>query len=294
MIRKLIKQGKGGYTIYLPKQWVDSNHLNSGAEIEIRDEKNNLIITPKVMHKENKSTTINLEQLPKTIYRSIIGSLYRGGFDEIKVKYKDPEVLSKLQYAVNLLYGFEILEVDDKSCVIKNTYDVESTEALPFVNRMIHTIKTMQNTILIDIKNNDYNSREALDEYRKIILKQRDIVQRIIVRHKLLDNKIFPFYTITTYLWHITRNYDLLYDYLREKKIIPQHHISLFEKTNQYFSESFEGLHKHKLIETHLKFEELFSLATNDKEATLLVGYCLNIILSIQSCSSSIMLLNYS
>ena len=44
MKRKLIKQGLGGYTIYLPKKWIDRKGLKEGEEINVVETDAGLVI----------------------------------------------------------------------------------------------------------------------------------------------------------------------------------------------------------------------------------------------------------
>ena len=56
-----------------------------------------------------KQTEIKLEAATYNIYRSIIGGLYKGGYDEIKVKFDDPKIVPELQKTVDSLYGFDLV-----------------------------------------------------------------------------------------------------------------------------------------------------------------------------------------
>ncbi|MBW3012441.1 hypothetical protein KY311_04600, partial [Candidatus Woesearchaeota archaeon] len=58
MQRKLIKQGEGGYTIYLPKKWVEGKGPKPGDQINIAEAETALIIGAPI--KGRKETTIEV------------------------------------------------------------------------------------------------------------------------------------------------------------------------------------------------------------------------------------------
>ena len=47
MKRKLIKQGSGGYTFYVPKQWVLHRGLKAGDEIDVVEKDKTLVVRTK-------------------------------------------------------------------------------------------------------------------------------------------------------------------------------------------------------------------------------------------------------
>ncbi|PIN79894.1 hypothetical protein COV16_01800 [Candidatus Woesearchaeota archaeon CG10_big_fil_rev_8_21_14_0_10_34_8] len=294
MRRKLIKQGGYGLTFYVPKKWVDSKGLKAGDEINISEEDNKLIIEPGETKKQPKKTEITINMQSFNIYRSLIGSLYRAGYDEIKVIFDDRKIIPELQKTIDSLYGFEIFDIDEKSCTIKSVYSEETTEIASHTRKMIHIIKTMQDIILEDIRNNKFISKKELFEFRSNILKQRDIIARVIVQKRSLTNKTFPHYLISNNLWNIARNYYNLYSNTTTK--VKKSDIDFLIKTNKYFAEFFERLEKHKLVEKHKTYRKTINegislIKTNN--ASIIISYCINILMLIQSCNSQILLTNH-
>ena len=58
MKRKLIKQGSGGLTLCVPKKWVDVNKLEAGDEVEVVEEKGNLLMSSSKIEKTIKRELI--------------------------------------------------------------------------------------------------------------------------------------------------------------------------------------------------------------------------------------------
>jgi phosphate uptake regulator len=298
MKRKLIKQGGGGgLTVYLPKKWIDAQGLKGGDEVEIEEEDSKLMLSQIGVKKQVKRAKISLDFEHFNIYRSIIGGLFRGGYDEIKVGFRDPKAIPVLQKTVDFLYGFEIFDIDEESCVIRSVYHPETSDIKPHITRMFHTIITMQTIIADDIRNRKYDSKEELFAFRNNVLKQRDVVARTITQQKLFDNKHFPYYLLSFNLWNIARNYYNMYLFLLEKPRISESHIKVFEKTNAFFKKVFHILEKHELHDKHKEYNiikrEAMALMKNKKDASLMASYCLNILMLMQSSNSHILMLNF-
>ncbi len=297
MKRKLIKQGKGALTISLPKEWVEFHGLKAGEEVDVNEEENDLLIKAGDSNYV-KTASINLDFDTSESYRSIIGGLYRGGFDEINVDFTDKRVIPDLQKAVDSLYGFEVLDVNESGCTIKYIHKGESTDITSHIRRIIHTIKTMQTILGEDIKAKQTNSKNEILQFRNNVLKQRDLILKIIKNQKLLDNQHFPYYNISICLWNVARNYYLMYLNLGSGKKYSPKSINFLNKTNKFFSDQFNGftsLSAKDFIKRNKDYQKIRSEGLNlmNSENSILVSFCINIILSIQSADSSIFLLNH-
>jgi phosphate uptake regulator len=290
MKRRIIQQ-HNSFTLTLPIKWVRGNELVRNDEVTLSEEDNKLIIEPGEVKKQIKQTEIKLKAATYNIYRSIIGGLYRGGYDEIKVKFDDPKIIPELQKTVDSLYGFEVLEMGETSCVIKTVFKEESAELKSHINKVINIIKTMQSILMNDISTKKHNSADELLQFRNNVLKQRDLIARTIVKQKLLDNKNFPYYTIAYNLWHIARNYYYLYRAL--PKSVQKEDIDLLKKINKEFELSFSK--NPDLIERHREFAALLKAAQErikKYKVNSIQSYSTTIISMIQSCNSLLLLLS--
>lgn len=290
MKRKLIKQGKGGFTVYLPKKWVDQKGLKGGEEITVEETEDSITIRPEEIKKEAKTISITLESgkdLYK-IYRNYIGALYREGYDIIKVKFDDSSVIPALQKTVDTLYGFEIFDISDKSCVIKSVYKEDDIEVASHVNKMIHIIKSMQNIIKDDINKQKYPSETEIYELRNLILKQRDVIARTILQKRLMEEHGFLLNVFN--LWNIAKIYSHLYRFLTKKPKLSQENYKFLEKVNDFFTYSFDLSMRTKLIEKHKAYDKLkqegIALMQDKRHASLLTSYCMNLLILLQTSNS--------
>jgi len=292
MKRRIIQQHQS-YTVTLPIKWIRDNNLEKNDEVSFSQEDSKLILEPGESKKTIKTTEINLKTAKYSVYRSIIGGLYRDGYDEIKVNFENPKIITNLQKAVNSLYGLEVFEINNDSCTIKTVFKEEAAELNSHILKMIHILKTMQDIIYNDLKENKLNSTEELIQFRENILKQRDIIARTIVKQKLLDNQHFPYYNLAFNLWYISRYYSYLYKSF--KKNINKKSLGLLKKTNDYFAEAFSEKTREKLAEKYDNFSDLMKQANKllEDKNTAVASYCISILMMISNCNSLLLQLNY-
>ncbi len=292
MRRKLISQGKGALTVSLPKRWITQHSLQASQELDIQDNANELIIRP-VGTPPASETDIDLDYLSPEAYRSLLGSLYRGGYDSINVSFHDTRVLKNLEHAVNSIYGFEVFYTSEQTCVIKSIYDAENTSIQDHYRRMVYIIQSMHALIVSDFKKRVFQSKPELLQLRNNVLKQRDLIVRVIKKQKLLDNMHFPYYQISLSLWGIARN---LYHLYRDQQNTPvgKEGITLLDDVGSYFTESFRNITQRdneSLLQRHTQYETIYAKAQGLLGNESVAAYCMSIILDIQLCESSFYLL---
>jgi len=290
--RKLIKQGKGALTVSLPKKWVDVHGLEPGEDIFVHEQENDLIIEARETSKESV-TRLSLNEQSKETFRSLIGALYRGGYDVVEVGFNHPRISPNLQSAVDTLYGFEIFDISERGCVIKNMYKSEATELHSHLLRMVHTINTMEHLIISDIKKKE--AKQEIVQLRNNILKQRDLIVRTIKKQKLLDNKHFPYYTIALSLWGVARNYHYMYHNAQE---ISANDKKILTAVSEYFKKSFSKFNQldmHAFMGRHHEFSHVrkMTLDALQKKPTIVASFSMGIVSSIQLADSALYLLNH-
>lgn len=297
MKRKIVKQGNGGFTVTLPVKWVREQELKAGDEIDFSEEEKNLVLSPAATTKKPKLIVITLEPGEYNQYRSLIGGLYRAGYDQIKVQFTNAKVLPILQEVIDSLYGFEVLEIGKNSCIIHSIYREETPEIESHIQKMINIIGTMQNIIMDDTKNGQFESEAQLTQFRNNILKQRDLIARVILQQKLLDNKHFPYYLLSFNLWNIARNYYDLYLALEKKKQMSKKQIEVLSKVNKFTHQFLHTLKEgnHATADMHyrkLAAEVRQELMDSEKNA-LITAYSLNILMAVQSSISPALQLRF-
>lgn len=146
MKRKIIKQGHNTLTVTLPSKWVKDLNLNAGDEIELIEKDKSILITSEKHNGEIKRAEFDVSNMDIPIIWKHFMSVYREGYDEVKVKfdpkselespykfmtehrfdtrykksYEKKPIMSSLQEFVNRFIGFEIIEQSKDFVLIKD------------------------------------------------------------------------------------------------------------------------------------------------------------------------------
>ena len=289
MRRKLIKQGMGGFTVVLPITWIRKRNLENGGDVDIEERDSVLVISTEGKHL-SKSTSLIIEKQTFKFYRSIIGGLYRGGYDEIHVSFTDSSLLPEIQKAIDLLPGFEILDITSKSCVIKSTSTPVDLDVHAHFLKMVHCVGAMQ-TIILEGKNWKELDGQLL-MLRNNVLKNRDLIIRTIVQKNASAEQYLPYHTLVGYMWMIARTYYYLYQSIIQQKRFEG--TTLLKKVSDYYHETFLALHHVDPYKNRTSFETVFSALTKNassRSSPLVLCYLISITMLIEGCNSSLILL---
>jgi len=154
MKRKIIKQGHNTLTITLPAEWSKNLNLHAGDEIDLIEDSGSLVINGK-QNNGFKSATVDITGLSVPMLWRFFQSVYREGYDEIKLKYdysqKDYEgpynyyashfeytrigekpvqkpALDMISELVNRFVGIEIIDHGEGYCIIREMGEPSSKE----------------------------------------------------------------------------------------------------------------------------------------------------------------------
>lgn len=215
MERKLIKQGGGGYTIYLPKKWIDLNKLQQGDRIDLEIADNCLII--KNENKDlKKEIDINITTNVETSVRTLITNAYRLGYNVVKVHYADPKILDIIDHVIKTrLLGYEIISSNDDGCVIENITEPSYEHAENIFLKVMYNI-----TLLLDKTEEMLKGKncyeEVLELERKIQQFDNFVRRATIIERKAETPLLWIFHTE---LIHAQREIFLLARYLSNTNI---------------------------------------------------------------------------
>jgi phosphate uptake regulator len=244
MNRKLIKQGGGGFTVYLPKKWVDKKGLKPGDQISINETGTALTIDSSV--KEKKEITIEITDENKKDLNNIITHLYRRGFDSITIKNIDETLLDKIKESTtHLLLGFEITETSKDSCKIENISEPTGEKYEVLLRRIFLIIKETQRIVNTDFKNNKFNSLKEIEEFRNQQDKFILFCRRILTKERFETENPVLDWELLTFLMHIEHAYYYLYLYASKNKLAQNKKIiELLENLEEYFQLYYDAYYK--------------------------------------------------
>ncbi|MEK6855038.1 MAG: AbrB/MazE/SpoVT family DNA-binding domain-containing protein [Nanoarchaeota archaeon] len=180
MRRKVIKQGHNTLTITIPSKWAKQFNLKSGDEIDVLAKENGLFITTEKKD-EKKKIEIDISNLDIPLIWKYFMSVYREGYDEVKVKFNPNESYDSpykffTRHAVDLKYGkksrqhstfetiqeitnrfigFEIVEHHKDYFVIRDLAELTSKEFETSLRRVFLLILQMGEELIEAIKTNN-------------------------------------------------------------------------------------------------------------------------------------------
>lgn len=167
MHRKVIKQGVGGSTIFLPAKWVRDHNIKPGDDVEINAKGNDLIISTKGQSKP-KEATVEITSYDETFLRYILNNHYRAGYDKITLKGKMTE--KDLNKVLHLLTGFDISKVEKDKIIIESMTE-PNVEKFDTILKQIffilkddlnYTVKCIQEGKKLDLEKIDANGDRAI------------------------------------------------------------------------------------------------------------------------------------
>lgn len=233
MKRRIVRQGVATNTISLPAKWVQKHGIRPGQEVEVEEQAGKLVI----------STSAEL-QLPKIkvrlpagssrrLKRRYLDSVYRRGFDEIRVEFSDEKSMGDIEWALQQFVGFEIVEQGKQYCIIKNIIGPSESDFDSLFRRFLLLILDVTRESLTAILTKDKDKLKHLIDKDYLINRFYLFCQRLINRR---GEKFFP--GKETFMFLIVNRFEEIADVYRDlNQYCGNHPIALSEKTIKVFSE---------------------------------------------------------
>ena len=251
MNRKLIRQGGGGFTIYLPKKWVDKKGLKPGDPVTIKETGTALTIDSSV--KEKKEITLEITDENKKNLHHILTHIYRMGFDSITIKNIDESLLNKIKETTNqVLLGFEITEANKDSCKLENISEPTGEKYEVMLRRIFLIIKETQRIVNTEFKNNEFKGMKEIEDFRHQQDKFIIFCRRILKKERFETENPLIDWELLTFLMHIEHSYYYLYLYASKNKITKNKKvIELLENLEEYFQLYYDAYYKKDIKLVH-------------------------------------------
>jgi phosphate uptake regulator len=232
MGRKLVKHGESTLMVSLPARWLKRHGFRKGDEVDIEENGKQIIINPGT--KAERKAVIRLRYEDHPIYRSLIGSYYRAGFNEIRVDYTDRRVAGKLQGAIDSLFGLEIVNINPTNCTMKTVFDEGNIDVDSHFAKAIQIVTAMQNQLMDDFVGGKLTGRDELLQYRASVMRERDLICRLSMSLEQPGKDISAHY-----IYNISRGYYEMYRCLSPNKKPTKEEIKLFAKSVRLFQATF-------------------------------------------------------
>jgi len=234
-------------TVSLPATWVKYNNLQKGEEVEILEEDNNLSIKPVCINNDHKMIEVSFVDLDKDTQKDLILTLHKKGYDEIKIKLDNQELIKELHEFLNVMQlGFEIIKQESNSISIRNISN-PTAEQLDSLFRRVFRI-TIEYSSKIDavIKNKEEITQSVL-LHETSINRIANYCKRIIIKEKR-QNACF-LYAIIEELTTITNNLTILVNEIQEINMLPKTFITKYSEMNNLLIQVYNLYYKFSLKE---------------------------------------------
>ncbi len=295
MLRKLIKQGSGGFTIYLPKKWVDKQGFSEGQTVELFETHNGILVEPPIKHKK----TISIKYSQTINIKTILTHIYRRGFDQITITNLPKKESSKLRKQVrDYLLGFEVTSIEDSSCTIEGVSEPSEEKYENLLRRAFLIIKETQNIVHEDLNTGKYQNETTINE---LTVQQEKFIlfcRRILNKQSEKKSPVIE-WELLTFLMHIEHAYKYLYkSALENNPTISKETKELLKELENYFSLYYDAFYKRNTSKIYsidkkkqeLQFGKCYKLLAKSKGSqTIILSHIRELFRLIQIGASPIL-----
>lgn len=178
MKRKIIGQGKGGLTIYIPRKWADKKGLKIGDEIEVKEGPEGLMIIPEKIKKQKTSITVKIQKSRESAIRTVLVNAYRAGFDVINLKYLGNE---KEVYAIvhTFLLGFDVFHKEKQEYTIENMSEPSGENFENIFIKQLYLLEQVLGNFLIRDITQETHKIQRYDHFLKRCLSKESSISPI-------------------------------------------------------------------------------------------------------------------
>jgi len=181
MRRKLIQHSPTSLVMTLPADWLAKYELKKGDEVFVEEDNARLIVEHE---KKNKllEKRIDITGLDRTTIMFIIRNLYRIGYDEVNIKFKETKIKNRnnnkeilissvIHQETNRLIGYEVVKEEENNLLIRNISE-GLTEDLSIIRRRTHLLlANLAESIYLALSKKDHDSLELFEDKHELVLR---------------------------------------------------------------------------------------------------------------------------
>jgi len=299
MKRKVIQIANSTQLVSLPRDWAKANNVQKGDEVEVNASEQGVLISLGAVVKPMKRADVRAED-PFTA-RLMVSALYKGGYDEIKLTFDDPELLLQTQSFVSEnCIGFEVVDQAKNALVLRKISDTIHREFDSVFKRLLVFVKNMAQGTAAASQTHDKDGYKNVAYMDSSVNKFAYFCLRSLNKHpETRKEPVGPLYSVIDRLEGIGDGYKELCNLLTETKAITPALLRAIRQLDEYLSLTLMALQKLDLT----KLPELLRKGavmrdTVDKiiraQPQSRVGETLNdITITIRNMASPIVLLSY-
>ena len=248
MKRKVVNLGGSCLVVSLPSKWVKKYGVKKGDELEIEENNNTLNISSdlKGLFDKSKSIKLDLSAEDKRVIKTILRNLYRVGYEQIELKFKDKKVLDEINKTLDTYLGLEIVTSTNNSCIIDNIAEPSSKKVENLINRMFFTIIDSFDILIEEVESKNLKSINLIEQRTKSIDKLYNFCLRINSKEKVQKDTQIPLIQMYTYFTLLGHSFYHLYENV-DTKLEYNMYIELVKELKERFYKIFKGFKDHKI-----------------------------------------------
>lgn len=274
--RKIVQHGPSTLIISLPSNWVKQNGVKKGDELDVKEEGKTLVVgVDKIT--TNSALTQDITGMRPFLVTRFLARSYQKGYDKIYLEHDSLELLKTIQQKTLELIGYEIIEQNDKNCMIQS---ISSSIELDFDNSLRKAFlitKIMLETCYDAYKNGDRPTLQNLyikdvEVNRFCYFCLRQINKEHYVSNERVQQSHILYYLIEA-LEDLGDNYKKLAKQLADTKRKNKDIITLLGMLMEQFELSYSYFYKPSLE----KANNAYDLYTEiEKKIKVIVGTALS------------------
>lgn len=255
MKRKIIQIANSTQLVSLPRKWCLLHDLKKGDELDVEEQGNSLIVSTE-RQIQLPQAEADVTGFDRTTLLYLLRSLYKRGYDEIKLTYKNPvthhhrtgkdlRIISVVHEEVNRLPGMEVIHDRENYCVIKAISNADTTELESVLRRVFILILDSSNDLIEGAKSGDPVKLLAIQEKHDSITRFISYCLRLINRNPKAQKSDYFLYHIIAVLDKVIDSIHVASrDLLKHKKKINNQTVELLRLVHENLDMFYKGFYK--------------------------------------------------
>jgi phosphate uptake regulator len=259
MKRKIVGQGNNSLTVTIPIDWARAKGLSDGSEIDVMPSGEYLILGSE--NSVRKVISLDIGKASTSV-RKLISTLYRNGYDEIELKYKESVVADCVSNTVwRELVGFEVVKIKDGCLQIKDIAHLDPDSFPMLFKKNFLLILTILEDGLHQLRTRNREGMRNLFTQDSEINKTTNLCQRLLNK-KMNDRRKIA---VLTYVLKAMENFgddfnDMLHYCLNKDKYPTPSTLKILEDIIYWFREAYNQYYKFDLESCLLSVEQIYQL----------------------------------
>ncbi len=278
MKRKVSRIGASTLMVSLPSKWCKAYNVKKGDEIELQEDNGNLLLQLQYQA-EGKRARIDARQMEKLNTNFITGA-YQLGYDELEILFRNDQDFQDIQKAIQSCIGYEIVNVGEKHCTIKDISQSSNIEFNSILRRTFLLLLQMAESCHDALQKQEFGRLQDIRLLESSNNRFTDYCKRVLNKHHYPDKgKTNIMYCLIRDLEKMADEYKRICDNI--KTVVDKPFLKLFAEVNQVlrlFYEQFYSFDNQATEQALKKAKHLGStilqhLSKSEKEDTLFLHF---------------------